>query len=157
MRIQRRELRRARIEIVPMIDTIFFLLIFFMFTSLSMVKMRGMSVSLPKDAVQVAMPPAKVVVTVDSRGRCFLGAQPISRTNLTPTLQARINGDPRTIMIVNVDRRRGVQDLIDVMDSVDAVTLPTSARAADFTQPAVTVATSPVDANGNAVSRVGGS
>ena len=37
-------MRKARIEIIPMIDTIFFLLVFFMFTSLSMVQMKGMGV-----------------------------------------------------------------------------------------------------------------
>ena len=48
--IPKQALKKARIEIIPMIDTIFFLLVFFMFTSLSMVKMHGLDVSLPKDS-----------------------------------------------------------------------------------------------------------
>ena len=36
MRIQRRSIKKARIEIIPMIDTIFFLLVFFMISTLSM-------------------------------------------------------------------------------------------------------------------------
>jgi biopolymer transport protein ExbD len=132
-----------------MIDTIFFLLIFFMFTSLSMVKMRGMGVSLPKDAVELARPPARLVIDIDSQGRCYLSGRRIRRDDLTPTLQSRIDADPRTLMIVSVDKSRGVQELIDVMDAVDAVTLPASARSSRMTQPAVTIATSPVDANGD--------
>nr|MDQ2732892.1 biopolymer transporter ExbD [Armatimonadota bacterium] len=50
MRIARTERKKARIEIIPMIDTIFFLLVFFMYTSLSMVKMNGLTISLPKPA-----------------------------------------------------------------------------------------------------------
>ena len=66
--VRGREMRKARIEIVPMIDTIFFLLVFFMFTSLSMVKMNGMGVSLPKDSSAVTTPPPRVMVTVNRAG-----------------------------------------------------------------------------------------
>ena len=38
-------LRKARIEIIPMIDTIFFLLVFFMVTSLTEVRMRGLALT----------------------------------------------------------------------------------------------------------------
>ena len=41
MIISRRERRRARIEIIPMIDVVFFLLVFFMMASLSMTVYRG--------------------------------------------------------------------------------------------------------------------
>ena len=47
MKLQRAELKKARIEIIPMIDTIFFLLVFFMITSLSMVQMSAKKVALP--------------------------------------------------------------------------------------------------------------
>ena len=49
MKFPTREMKRARIEIIPMIDTIFFLLVFFMITSLTMVRMKAMSVALPKN------------------------------------------------------------------------------------------------------------
>ena len=50
MRLQRRSIKKARIEIIPMIDTIFFLLVFFMISTLSMTQFRGMAVNLPKAA-----------------------------------------------------------------------------------------------------------
>jgi len=50
MRIQRRSMKKARIEIIPMIDTIFFLLVFFMISTLSMSQYKGMPVNLPKAA-----------------------------------------------------------------------------------------------------------
>jgi biopolymer transport protein ExbD len=40
MRIQRRSMKKARIEIIPMIDTIFFLLVFFMISTLSYVAIQ---------------------------------------------------------------------------------------------------------------------
>ena len=50
MRIQRRSSKKARIEIIPIIDTIFFLLVFFMISTLSMSQFKGMPVNLPKAA-----------------------------------------------------------------------------------------------------------
>ena len=48
MKLPRTEMKKARIEIIPMIDTIFFLLVFFMITSLSMVPMSAHQVNLPR-------------------------------------------------------------------------------------------------------------
>ena len=46
MRLARRTLKKARIEIIPMIDTIFFLLVFFMISTLSMSRYSGLPVQL---------------------------------------------------------------------------------------------------------------
>ncbi len=45
---RRRELKRTRIEIIPMIDTMFFLLVFFMLSSLALVRLNGLPVNLPR-------------------------------------------------------------------------------------------------------------
>ncbi len=50
MKIRRRESKKARIEIIPMIDVIFVLLVFFMVSSLAMTKINSMPVALPKTA-----------------------------------------------------------------------------------------------------------
>jgi biopolymer transport protein ExbD len=50
MRIPRQQLEKARIEIIPMIDIIFFLLVFFMVSTLSMTINHGLPVNLPKAA-----------------------------------------------------------------------------------------------------------
>ena len=148
-RIARQPIKRARIEIVPMIDTIFFLLVFFMFTSLSMVQMKGMGVSLPKAGASASKPAPKAIVRVDKQGLYFLDAQQIDPAKLTATLQQRATANPDTVVVVDVDKDQDVQTLIAVMDSVNSVATPSGGA------PAVMVATSPVDSHGNAV-RVSG-
>ena len=70
MRIPRRAPQKARIEIIPMIDIIFFLLVFFMISTLSMTINRGLPVNLPK-------PPRRSKICAksqhhrDPRGRAF--------------------------------------------------------------------------------------
>ena len=140
--IRRAGMRKARIEIIPMIDTIFFLLVFFMITSLSMVKMKGMGVSLPKDSNAATKPPPKAIVTVNAAGAYYIDLTPVSRDQLQQDLQTRVTANPETVVIVNVAGSRDVQTLIDVMDSVNAVSTP----AGDPVP--VMIASQPVDANG---------
>ena len=70
MRLARRTIKKARIEIIPMIDTIFFLLVFFMISTLSMSRYSGLPVNLPKAATgqQPAseVPPSRSLRTVRS-------------------------------------------------------------------------------------------
>jgi biopolymer transport protein ExbD len=138
-------LRKARIEIIPMIDTIFFLLVFFMFTSLSMVKMNGLDVSLPKDTNSPDQkPPPQVVVTVDNAGTYYLDKTPVEPAQLASEMQGRLDAKPDTVFIVNVDKQRPTQDIITVMDAVNTVKIP--GRPNDPV--GVMIATEPVSQNG---------
>jgi len=147
VKLQRTELKKARIEIIPMIDTIFFLLVFFMFTSLSMVKMKGMDISLPKDSTATSQkPPPQVVITVDEFGGYFLNTDKIDGTQLQTELQNRVTAKPDTVFIVNVNKSRQTQDIITVMDAVNEVRIP--GRPNDPV--GVMIATTPVKADGTA-------
>ncbi len=145
--VQKQPMKKARIEIIPMIDTIFFLLVFFMFTSLSMVKMKGMDISLPKDSTATSQkPPPQVVITIDPAGNYFLNTDQINGVQLETELQNRINAKPDTVFIVNVNKSRQTQDIITVMDAVNQVTIP--GRPNDPV--GVMIATTPVNSNGTA-------
>jgi len=118
-------LKKARIEIIPMIDTIFFLLVFFMFTSLSMVKMNGLDISMPKDTNSPDQkPPPQVVVIVDNSGAYYLDRTQIPPAQLVSEMQSRLDAKPDTVFIVNVDKQRPTQDIITVMDAVNTVKIP---------------------------------
>ncbi len=148
--IRRVEMKKARIEIIPMIDTIFFLLVFFLITSITQTKMNGMATSLPKDSTAASKPPAKAVITDDKTGTLYINTDKVAMGQITPQLQDMINADPSTILIVNVDKTRKVQEAISIMDAVNKVNLPPAAVTPDNNAPAVMIATSPVDASGNA-------
>ena len=128
-----------------MIDAIFFLLVFFMYSSLSMVKMTGMGVSIPKLAQtppqQTAppKPPKRYIVTMDKEGRTFINLAEVSLPQLGHVLQGYITSDPEGTIVVNVAREQTVQKLVDVMDRVNIVTTPKGTPAT------VIVATSPID------------
>ena len=141
--IRGRETKKARIEIVPMIDAIFFLLVFFMYSSLSMVKMKGMGVSIPKlsrvPASKQTKPPKRYIVTLDAGGKVFINLDQVTLDQLSPQLQTDIAGNPEGTIVVNVDRMQRVQNLVDIMDKVNTVTTPDGRPAT------VIVATSAID------------
>ena len=110
MKLQRTELKRARIEIIPMIDTIFFLLVFFMITSLSMVQMSAKKVALPVSTTASSKPVTKVVLTVDDKGSFFIDrSAPLPYTQIMPRLQQKVAENPHVVVVINCDRTQNVE------------------------------------------------
>lgn len=149
-------MKTARIEIIPMIDAIFFLLVFFMFSSLSMVKMKGVNVDVPRAAPSGGTAAkstssaqsgtsSRVVVTVTPEGLYFLNKNKSGRESLGRDLQKRIATSPGAVVVVNVAKSQNTQNLINVMDAVKSIETP----AGEPLQ--VLIATEPVDLDGLAL------
>ena len=116
MRIRQPELKRARIEIVPMIDTIFFLLVFFMITSLSMVNLNGKKVVLPESETAKTKPRQEVTVTVDKDQVFYVNHQKIGEVNVVGKLSDIVNEHPDTQVVVNCDKELPVTFVLKVFD-----------------------------------------
>src|SRR5688500_16914365 len=117
MRIQRRSLKKARIEIIPMIDTIFFLLVFFMISTLSMARYRGLPVNLPRAASGQQAPAETAAVTVDKAGGLFLDKQPVDRAVLENRLRAHFTQNPELLVVINADDGVEHGRVVEVMDA----------------------------------------
>ena len=89
---RRRELKRTKIEIIPMIDTIFFLLVFFMLSSLALVKLNGLPVNLPKAATATRQQANDLTITIDKSRQIYVNKQPVSLADLGPTLVVKAGG-----------------------------------------------------------------
>ena len=125
MKIPDPEIRRARIEIIPMIDTIFFLLVFFMFSTLSMVRMKGLDVPLPRpNSASPGPPPREIVVSVSPRGQYAVGRQPVAPEALRAILAGRVGTTPGAFVVVHVADTQPTQALITVLDAVGPLTGP---------------------------------
>ncbi len=104
MKLPRTEMKRARIEIIPMIDTIFFLLVFFMIASLSMVPMSAHKVNLPASDTATLKPQEKVVVTISKEGDYYVDRQRVTEDQIKPLVAAKVNDDPTIAVIINCDK-----------------------------------------------------
>ena len=125
MKFYKAQARKARIEIIPMIDTIFFLLVYFMFQTLVMVKMEAMEVSIPKPSPPSnAAPPPRCVVKVDAAGNYTVNGALVDPSEITDDVDQAVAKNPNTLVIIAVDPTQKVQPLITCMDAVNSASKP---------------------------------
>lgn len=72
---RRRPMKKAKIEIIPMIDTMFFLLVFFMLSSLAMSHMYGLNLQLPKASTSAEVTKVNLTITIDRNNNVFVNNQ----------------------------------------------------------------------------------
>jgi len=119
MRLRQPEPKRARIEIIPMIDTIFFLLVFFMIASLAMTRMQGMPVNLPKSSTAKKESLTKFVVTLTKSHRLYVDKKPAaSIAEVERMCRQKLAANPRAVAIVNADKDIRHGQVIAVMDAI---------------------------------------
>lgn len=96
-----------------MIDTIFFLLVFFMIASLAMTTQKGMPVNLPKASAATERPVVKVVLTLARSGVYYIDKSPIDFQGIRTTLARRLKDNPSAVVVINCDKsqswERGIQ------------------------------------------------
>jgi biopolymer transport protein ExbD len=115
--------KRARIEIIPLIDIIFFLLATFIMVSLSMSKNQGIKVALP--AASSAAPlgdnqemEKAVTLSVNEKGEMFFNKEKVSSGQLGLKLQTykTMSKDPK--VIVNGEGNADWKHLVILLDEV---------------------------------------
>ena len=117
MRLRRREIKKARIEIIPMIDTIFFLLVFLMISTLSMARYSGLPVNLPKAATGQQVPSESAAVTIAPGGKIAIDKQDVPRAQVGEILKARLLKTPDLLVLINADEKVEHGLVIEVMDA----------------------------------------
>ena len=110
--------RRARIEIIPMIDVVFFLLVFFMMASLSMTVYRGLPVNLPRASSGTTPPVETAAITVARDGQAYLDRQPVTRAVLGERLRGLVGANPAVAIVITADEAVAHGRVVDVLDEV---------------------------------------
>jgi biopolymer transport protein ExbD len=94
--------RKGRIEIIPMIDVMFFLLATFMLASLSLQNLHSLAVDLPRGQAAPMQPTRPVTLTVTRDGAILLNETPVTLDSLAATLTGMLSG-PDSDVIVAAD------------------------------------------------------
>ena len=124
--------KKARIEIIPMIDVMMFLLVFFVLISVNVIPALGIKTQQPNSsqAQNLKTPDKQVVVTLGREGLIQLDGQTVELERLVSTIKAKANASEQIAVIVNSDKGAEVQTLVDVMDAIKAAGLGKVALAA---------------------------
>jgi biopolymer transport protein ExbD len=118
--LQRAELKKARIEIIPMIDTIFFLLVFFMYLCFNLVSMSAPRLNMPVSGTSHDKPQEKVVISMSREGQYYMDKVPVAYEDILPMLKDKIAENPNYVIILNVDRDQNVGEFKRVMADAQA-------------------------------------
>ncbi|RJQ65197.1 MAG: biopolymer transporter ExbD [Desulfobacteraceae bacterium] len=118
MKVRIVHIRSPRIEMLPLIDVVFLLLVVFIYTMLSMAVHKGMPVALPTSST--AQTDAKTVlsITVTAQGDIFIDKAPVALEALHTVLRQRAAEDKEPGVLLFADRSLPYQQLFRVLDQV---------------------------------------
>ncbi len=110
------EARKARIEIIPMIDVMLFLLVFFIIVTLQMIPDAGVNLQLPVSSQTDPLPHPKFTVNVLPDGTIKVKDQVMTTDQLTAMFAA--DGDPaKTELTIATDKTTAFQHFMTVIDA----------------------------------------
>ncbi|MBT7591131.1 MAG: biopolymer transporter ExbD, partial [Candidatus Scalindua sp.] len=110
------ETKKARIEMIPLIDIVFLLLVFFIYAMLSMVVHRGFKVDLPQATTAERDKEDYASITVDKENRILLNKEEVLIENLSEEIKAEIKEGVK--IFINGDKEADLGVVINVLDTL---------------------------------------
>ena len=108
--------RKARIEIIPMIDIMLFLLVFFAMLTLRMIPSSGHVTKLPTSSTATLIPHPKLLVEISSDGSLLVENHTLTLPQLTELLRQR--GSSKTAVTIAGNETSSLQQVMGVIDAV---------------------------------------
>jgi biopolymer transport protein ExbD len=118
MKLNNRYNRSARIEMIPLIDVIFLLLIAFISFTMSMTVYKGMPIQLPSSSTAETVKKDFADITIKEDGKIFLNKEGINISELIVRLSALRMESPETKVLISGDKKASCEMIISVMDAV---------------------------------------
>jgi len=141
MKLKQKSLPRPRIEMLPLIDIVFLLLVFFIYAMLSMAVHRGMDVNLPGStrAMHTDEAPLSLTVKATPHGlEIYLNADRIDLDDLEKHLRAatdRTDIKPSPALLLFADETVSYQQLYQVLDRVNGAGIERISLQAELENP----------------------
>lgn len=110
------EERRARVEMIPLIDVVFLLLVFFIYAMLSMTVHRGLPIDLPRTVSSHVDRRDYVSVTVREDGSLYVGKRRVEAEELEEAVLEQMRGEAKKPVFINGDRDAKLERVVEVLD-----------------------------------------
>jgi biopolymer transport protein ExbD len=118
MKLNRIPPRKPRIEMLPFMDCVFLLLVYFVYSMLSMAVHRGVTLSLPTSAVARIDQKLVLSVSLKADGSVYLDQQPIEPNALAQALADRAKDQPNPGVLLFADKDTSYQKLFRILDII---------------------------------------
>lgn len=114
----RRSFTKPEVMIIPMIDIMFFLLVFFMISTLYMVDMKTVSVNLPKATHAETQTTVTYLVTMKQDGSLWLEDKKITKEELLKKAQIEQQRNPQFSVVLRADQGLDYGKVIALLDEM---------------------------------------
>ncbi len=113
--IRNRRSRALEINMAPLIDMIFILLIFFLVTT-SFVKESGVDVKRPVAKSAVSKESANMIIGIDEEGQVFIQGKHIDVRSVRSRMKQYVLETPKGSVVIAADKQGQIDTLIKVLD-----------------------------------------
>jgi biopolymer transport protein ExbD len=108
---------RPRVEVIPMIDIMMFLLVFFVVISLNMIAGAGVQMEIPGSKTTQQLKASTITVGVTKDGKVVVAGKPVNPDELKARLNALKKDGPVDVVLAG-DKDVPLQMLLGVMDTI---------------------------------------
>ena len=121
----------AQIDMTPMLDIVFIMLIFFIVTA-SFVKESGITVDKPTAETALKRPKANIFIGIDNAGDIYMLKNKVDKDAVKAGLEEMLLENPESTVVVQADNRADAGILISVLDAAKAAGVKNISVAADL-------------------------
>lgn len=113
--------KKPKIMIIPMIDIIFFLLVFFMMSMLTMVTQKTVNLNLPQTASAKLNVEKTLPISVTSDGTIYVEQEKISKADFHRRMEIEKSRTPDLAIVLRADEKSEHGDFVFVLDQLKSV------------------------------------
>ncbi|MCS7031654.1 MAG: biopolymer transporter ExbD [Gloeomargarita sp. SKYG116] len=118
MRLSEENESQAQINIVPMIDVIFAILVYFIVSTLSLTRLESLPVNLPGATTAQLQNAPPVTVSLDRQGRIAVNREIVPLEQMKARVQALVPPGQSTVVVINADRDASYGQVVAIMDQL---------------------------------------
>ncbi len=108
--------QEAAVDITPMLDVVFIMLIFFIVTA-SFIKLSGIEVNQPEAATAVVQERANILVAIDANNRIWVDRREVDIRALRANIERLHAQNPKGSLVIQADSDSTNKVLVQVMDA----------------------------------------
>ncbi len=111
--------RTTELNLINMIDMLFFLLVFFVLTS-SFTKEMGIDINKPKASSAKSLSKQPLLIGVTKEGSVHINESPVSLKTLATVLKHYMAQEPNRAVVIVADRDASIAKAVEVLDACNA-------------------------------------
>lgn len=113
------EAEEGEIDITPMLDVVFIMLIFFIVTA-SFVKESGIEVNRPDASTSNAKPRANILIAISDTGEIWINKRRVDESQVRANIERLHAENPQGTVVIQADEEAKTKQLVAVMDAARA-------------------------------------